>query len=107
MNQPTTAATIATAVPARNALTMKWNAKRFAASAISARDTCVSVRVVQARVVARRLRLADHDEPAVGRVQHLDRRLVEARQRLGRDHLVRRARHRAAAPEVHDAIEVA
>ena len=69
---------------------------------------CVpTVMVMQVGVVARRLRLPDDDEPAVGRAQHLDRRAVQPRQRLGRDHLF--AASPATAPpraEVHDAVEV-
>ena len=61
---------------------------------------------MQRRVVARGLGLTDHDEPAVGCVQHLDRCLVEPRQRLGGEHLLRGARHRAAPAEIHDPIEI-
>ncbi len=38
--------------------------------------------------------------------QHLDRRLVEVGQRLGRDHVGRLAREHAAARDVDDAIEI-
>ena len=62
--------------------------------------------VMQIGVVARGLGLADDDEPPVGRAQDLDRRLVQAGERLGRDHLVGRSRDRAAGTEVHDAVEV-
>ena len=57
-------------------------------------------------MVARRVGLADHHEPTVGGVQHLDRRLVEPRQRVSGEHFLRRARHRAAAPEVNDPVEI-
>ena len=50
-------------------------------------DRGVKHACVAAAVDERRLRLADDDEPSVGRAQHLDRRAVEAAERLARDHL--------------------
>src|SRR5207244_11470505 len=54
-----------------------------------------------------RLGRADDDEPALRRSQHLDGGAVEARQRLGRDHLGRRPGDRLPAREVDDPVEVA
>src|SRR6266516_2961919 len=65
------------------------------------------VRVVPVRVHGRRLRLADHHQPAVRGGQHLDRGAVQAGQRRRVDHLGRGTRHRAALAEVDDPVQVA
>src|SRR5882757_5905014 len=97
MNQPTQPASTATIAPARNALTMNGYAhirsrsvtgfqeKPADASAISTGAVLIKpVRRLRTQR-SRRLRdprrgfgLADHDEPAVGSTQHLDRGAVEA-----------------------------
>src|SRR5215472_17254775 len=79
---PTAPATIATTVPASKAVCMKSYSS----------------------IVAMRLRLdlamgRHHDDPAI-EPQHLDGRVVEARQHLARDHLLRGAERRAAMPEI-------
>src|SRR5919108_2670 len=56
-------------------------------------------------VVADRLRLADDDKPAVAGIQDLDGSVVELRQRLGPDHIARRAGEHAAAGDVDHAID--
>src|SRR5580704_12878497 len=116
-NQPISAATPATIVPARNALTMKWNSKscrrsevrsQLNPSAIGIVDSVGSAgRVgVEVRVVARGLGVADHDETAVAGVQHLDRCRVEARQRGAGDDVVWSPDDAAAPGEIDDAVEV-
>jgi DNA-directed RNA polymerase specialized sigma24 family protein len=57
-------------------------------------------------VMGRHVRLSDHDEAAVRGTQHLDARLVERAQRLGRDHLIWPARQDLAARDVDDAVEM-
>src|SRR5207247_1247959 len=116
MNQPTAAAMIATIVPARIALSMKWNASSLRTSStrfhvsrtvVPPRSMSVSgmtAPVVQVGVVRRGLGMADDHEPSVGGLEHLDRRPVQPAQRLGRDHVARIARGRTAAREVDDPI---
>src|SRR6266516_2523474 len=65
-----------------------------------------SVRMAVA-VHERRLGLSDHDEPAVGRPQHLDRDAVQPAEGLTRDHVLRAALDGATAGDVDDAVEKA
>src|SRR5262245_14550240 len=111
MNQPVAAASTATIVPARYALTMNgrdhmsWtSAMRFhekAGSLIAPARSSVPV-----AVVGRRLRLSDDDEPPVGGPEHLDRDAVERGEHLRGDHLVRRTADGAALAEVDDPVQV-
>src|SRR5262249_50884947 len=112
-NQPVTPAITATIVPASSAWTMNGKRKssrtswtRFQESPWKTAASGMGVRVPVA-VHERRLRLADDDEAAGGRVQHLDRRAVQAAERLARDHVRGPSLDRAAAGEVDDAVEVA
>src|SRR5206468_12232301 len=109
MNQPVTPAMTATIVPAASALTMKGYVKSCWTSVSGFQEspwkTAASGMTVA--VHERGLGLADDDEPAVGGVEDLDRRAVEAAERLARDHLFGRALDRAAAREVDDTVEVA
>src|SRR4051812_19689740 len=117
MNHPIAAATMATIVPARNALTMKWNASALRTSSTTFQVSLTSAPVestpasvsmaVQIGVVRRGLGVTDDHQPSVGSMEHLDRRAVEAAQRLGRDHRARITRRGTAACEVHDQIEEA
>src|SRR4051794_36196562 len=112
MNHPMTPEVIPTTVPARSAFTMNGKSKSWrtsrARSHVSfgsvAAPTSVLVPVV---VVGRRLGLADDDEPAIRRGEHLDAGAVEAAERLAGDHLVRRADRGPAFAEVDDAVDVA
>src|SRR2546421_8813254 len=109
MNQPVTPAMTATIVPASSALTMKGYAKSWWRSVSGFQEspwnTAASGMTVA--VHERGFRLSDHDEPAVGGVQDLDRCAVEAAERLARDHLFGRALDRATAGQIDDAVEVA
>ena len=70
MNQPMTAATTATIVPARNAFTMKWNSRRRRTSSRRFHVKPLSAMVIRtppASVMGVDVGLSDHDEPAVGR----------------------------------------
>ena len=62
--------------------------------------------LVAVAVMRGRLGQPDDDEPSVGGLQHLDRDAVEAAQRLGGDHLARRADGRVPGAEVDDAVQV-
>src|SRR5581483_2908689 len=111
MNQPITPAMTATAVPASSACTMNGYAKSARTSSTGFQETPVktdassmNVRVTVA-VDVRRLRLADDDEPPVGRLQDLDGDAVQRRQDLARDHRLRRAFDRGAAGEVDDSVQ--
>src|SRR5947209_18652472 len=53
-------------------------------------------------VVRGGLRLTDDDKAPVGRVEHLDRRVEQTRQRVRGDDLGRRATRSAAPAQVHD-----
>src|SRR4051812_39834058 len=101
MNHPTVPASTATMEPARKALTMNWNSNRSRTTFMLRRSRRMAVVVVRGR-----FGLADDDEPAVGRAQHLDRRAVEVAERLAGDHLVRRPGRRAALSQVHHPIDV-
>ena len=50
---------------------------------------------------------ADHDEPAIGRAENVDRHAVQRTQRLGGDDVLRRTLDRGSARDVDDAVEVA
>src|SRR5436189_47296 len=56
-------------------------------------------------VEGRGLRRADHDQAAVGGLQHLDRHSVEPAQRRGRDHFAWWPLDAATAGEVDDPVE--
>src|SRR5580765_6104429 len=101
MNQPVTPAITATIVPASSAWTMNGNetSSRMLLTGFqespwktAASSVCMAVAVHE-----RRLGLSDHDEPAVGRLQHLDRHAVQTAEGLGRDHVLRPAFDSAAA----------
>src|SRR5690242_6663027 len=82
MNQPATAATTATTVPARSALSMKWKASalRTSSTMFGVSRTAASVNmavVVHLGVIGRGFGVADDDELTVARLEHLDRRAVE------------------------------
>src|SRR5258708_39077998 len=80
MNQPTTAATTATIVPARSALSMKWNASalrtsstRFGVSrTVASMSMAVPVVVVHLGAVRRRFGVTDDDALPRRRLDHLD-----------------------------------
>src|SRR5437879_3287642 len=111
MNQPVTPAMTATIVPASSALTMNGKETSCWRSLIGFQESpwkmAASGMRVTVAVDERRLGLSDHDEPAVGGAQHLDRRGVETAERLARDHLFRPAFDGGASSDVDDAVEVA
>src|ERR1700704_4311906 len=118
MNQPMIAATIATMVPARYALTMKWNSRSRrtssttfqlrpgSATAITSVVDVHATTRVEVRVVAGGFGLADHDETTVGGAQHLDRGAIERGERLATDHVRRHTHDCTPLGEVDDPIEV-
>ena len=57
-------------------------------------------------VVGRRLGLSHDDQPPVAGLQHLHGQPVQPRQRLPRDHLLHRPRHRVPGGEVDDPVQV-
>jgi len=50
--------------------------------------------------------LANHNQSSVARAQYLDLRAIQARQSLGRDHLLRLAHHHLSGRQVDKAIYV-
>src|SRR5439155_16448151 len=109
MNQPVTPAITATIVPAASALTMKGYVKSCWTSVSGFQESPWKTAASGMTVAVDEwgLGLTDDDEPAVGGMEDLDRRAVEAAERLARDHLFGSALDRAAAGEVDDAVEVA
>src|SRR5256714_13152366 len=109
MNQPVTPAMTATIVPAASALTMKGYVKSCWTSVSGFQESPwkTAASGMSAAVDGGGVGLTDDDEPAVGGTEDLDRRAVEAAERLARDHLFGSALDRAAAGEVDDAVEVA
>src|SRR5439155_6134221 len=111
MNQPVTPAMTATIVPASIALTMNGNEKSWRTSSTrfqdSPRKIAASGMGVAIAVDKRGFRLADDDEPAVRRAQHLDRRAVETTEVGTRDHIVGGPLDRTTAGEVDNTVEVA
>ena len=125
MYQPTTAPTIATIVPARNALTMngKLNMSLTSSSRFHDQVAChwrfpLEITTPTQRVSSMRLPgvaigmmcrcfwLPDDHQPTVGCAQYLDRRLVQRRQDLGGDDLRRCSAHCTTVGEVNHLIEV-
>src|SRR5947209_2448890 len=116
--QPTMPASTATIVPAASALTMNGNVNSWRRSSIGLGESvgialmggvgsCGGRRSrVAVTVMVGRIRLADHDEAAVGRAQDLDRGAVQLGQRRGVDDLGDVAGQRVAPGEVHHAIQV-
>src|SRR6266566_3530973 len=108
MNQPVTPAMTATIVPASSALTMNGYEKSCRTSDTRFQDSPWKIEAsgMAVAVDERSLRLPDHDEPAVTRAQHLDRRAEQPRQRLAGDHVLRAPCENMAACQVHDPVEV-
>src|SRR5438067_972243 len=75
-------------------------------TAVIAVSQLVDVTVVAIAVHRRRLRTTDHDQSAFPRAKYLDRRAVEAAERLGCDDVPRRPGDRPTAGYINDAIEV-
>src|SRR2546423_1430762 len=107
MNQPVTPAMTATIVPAASALTMKGYVKSCWTSVSGFQESPWKTAASGMTVAMDEwgLGLTDDDEPAVGGMEDLDRRPVEAAERLARDHLFGSALDRAAAGEGDDAVE--
>ena len=91
MNQPIAPAITATIAPASSACTMKGNSVSCSRSPTGSQERLASSvdMIVAGVVVGGRLRRADDDEAAVGGLEHLDRRAVEAAQGGAGDDLSR------------------
>src|SRR2546423_13043143 len=104
MNQPVTPAMTATIVPAASALTMKGYVKSCWTS-VSGFQESPSKTAASGMTVAEDewgLGLTDDDEPAVGGMEDLDRRPVEAAERHSRQFLFWNGHARAAVGEERD-----
>src|SRR5579862_8907455 len=93
MNQPVMPAITATIVPASSALTMNGNEKspETSLARFHERPGNDGASTMPVAVHERCFRRADDDQSSVGRSQNLDRRAVQASERLGRDHRLGRA----------------
>src|SRR5579864_2263210 len=98
MNQPITPAMTATIVPAASACCMNGNVKSARTSVTGFHESPVKIELVS--MVAVQVGRSDHDEPAIGCAEHVDRHAVQRAQRLGGDDVLRRPFHGGLARDV-------